>query len=241
MKNASDQVRVSGFFKLERDLVEIVCATSGEVLASPSYDSCTLLREVPVGADRTRIPDVVLIYFASCPDRVQIALTYYDATILMTLLQQPATAVELSRRFYIPIADAAAAIRRLISNGLVVRCDDDFFAVNPILWIDDLRIVAIEAKLSRWRDAVGQAEQYFQFADEAYIAVPKEISDKQRVRRACAAVGVGLISVDSGGIAVIFCARRPSPPTPERVRLVSNTIGVRQPLTSALKASRHAL
>jgi hypothetical protein len=112
---------VSTLFRLERDLVEVLCATSRDVLGSASYDSCRLLREVPVGADRTRIPDVVLIYFASCSDRVQVALTYYDATILMTLLEQPATAVDLCRRFYISIDEVGAAIRRLTSNGLVVR------------------------------------------------------------------------------------------------------------------------
>ena len=36
-------------------------------------------------------------------------------------------------------------------------------------------VVAVEAKLLRWRDALAQAISYLRFANESYVALPKAV------------------------------------------------------------------
>ena len=60
-------------------------------------------------------------------------------------------------------------------------------------------IVAIEAKLQRWRDALDQAIAYQQYADESYVLLPSEfanaaLSNLDKFRKS----GIGLLVFEKG-------------------------------------------
>jgi hypothetical protein len=74
-------------------------------------------------------------------------------------------------------------------------------------WERAKRVVAIEAKLLKWREALVQAIAYRQYADEAYVALPESHSQAaldglDRFRKA----GVGLLTVSEMGIRRRLCA-----------------------------------
>lgn len=63
-------------------------------------------------------------------------------------------------------------------------------------WAQRIRIVAIEAKLHDWKTAIRQAQRYLQYADEAFVALPRPMVQRLNgslgdFQKAC----VGLISV----------------------------------------------
>ena len=101
-------------------------------------------------------------------------------------------------------------------------------------------VVAVEAKLTRWKEAVAQARDYLRFANEAYIAMPASIIGRNtKALAACADAGVGVIAVDQVDARVVMRAAKSQPCSAEWVRILTHAVGLRQ-LTAASKASRHA-
>ncbi len=68
----------------------------------------------------------------------------------------------------------------------------DIVALQP----SDSRIIAVEAKVKNWGDAVRQAVPCLLFADEVYIALPQEFSHRVR-HDVIEQYGIGLIQVNS--------------------------------------------
>lgn len=58
-------------------------------------------------------------------------------------------------------------------------------------------VIAFEAKLTRWRDAVHQAYRSISFAHYSYVVLPKSVVDKAlRQRHEFERRGIGLCSID---------------------------------------------
>jgi hypothetical protein len=93
--------------------------------------------------------------------------------------------------------EEAGLIRR--SNGGKVELVHD--------WLSSVSVVAIEAKLAAWRDAVRQAQEYLRYADEAYVALPRTTVSKWAIDVFTTA-GVGLLRVGAGEVETIVRARR---------------------------------
>lgn len=71
---------------------------------------------------------------------------------------------------------------RMVSYGLLEREPDDSVRLLTMLPKPTNRIVAIEVKQTKWREALLQARRYTFFADQSYVAVWTEIT--ARVDRA---------------------------------------------------------
>ena len=85
---------------------------------------------------------------------------------------------------------------RLVKTGLLRRGRGGAVQVG-VTWGRSFQIIAIEAKLTRWREALSQAVEYRQYADRAYVALPEAaIPHAKRHRAEFEAVGVGLLSVN---------------------------------------------
>lgn len=59
--------------------------------------------------------------------------------------------------------------------------------------------LAIEAKVSKWRDALQQAVRNRLFTHRSYVALPKPLAERVATEEAFGRYGVGLISVTSSG------------------------------------------
>lgn len=232
-------VNASSAFRLEKDLVAVLLESTSVVLDGASRLH-RMLTETQVGP---RIPDLLLIYSESDRQRMPLRLTYFDCTILSAILDgQPIDAAALAERTYASVTDIDQRAVRLARLGLVTVRPDGAYALRRGVIPDDVRIVAVEAKLHRWREALSQAQAYLSFANEAYIAMPS-----QQIRRnvdaldACATAGVGVIAVDETGASLVLDSEKHDPSGAEWVRLVSNAVGLNQTAATArANASRQA-
>lgn len=234
-----DPVNESSAFRLEKDLVAVLReSTPGVLKNAPRL--CRMLTETQVGP---RIPDLLLFYSKPDRQRSAVQLTYFDCAILAAILDgQPIDVVKLAERTYASIGDIERRVVRLVRLGFVTARPDGTFALRRGVIPTDVRVVAVEAKLYRWREALSQAEAYFSFANESYIAMPSHAVRRNiNALDACAVAGVGIIAVDDSGASLLLNGERREPCSAEWVRLVSNAVGINQ--TAAVtraNASRQA-
>lgn len=74
-------------------------------------------------------------------------------------------------------------------------------------YIQVTKIVAIEAKLTKWRDALDQAAVYRRYADEAFVLLPAQCAEPaMKARRDFEKAGVGLLVARDTQIVTIFDA-----------------------------------
>lgn len=63
-------------------------------------------------------------------------------------------------------------LKSLITKGYVGKCDSEYTVVRAVFSFLDL-VVSIGAKLSKWRDALGQAKRYQHFSNIVFVALPE--------------------------------------------------------------------
>lgn len=86
---------------------------------------------------------------------------------------------------------------------------------DVILLTDDGRIVAFEAKLTRWREALHQAYRNRCFAHETYVVLPSEAAARAfRHREEFSRRRVGLCTLQDGKLVVLQLAEASSPIEP---------------------------
>ncbi len=215
---------MTGGFELEQALVETLHAHSAYAL-NLSDRWWQIHREVTV---RQRIADLILVHASSEPDSKPARVTYFEAAILSFLLDRGSTTVQvIADALYSNSPSIESRTARLARLGLVELSDDQVRATGRHL-PGDVRIVAIEAKLTRWREAIDQASSNRVFANQSYIAMPRDIfARSERICAVCREAGVGALSVEAGGaMAVVTPAPQIAPHSPEWVRLLSSFVGV---------------
>lgn len=97
-------------------------------------------------------------------------------------------------------------------SGLVLR-DQRSWAVGAWGEARPARLVAVEAKLTDWREALAQAVDNRSRADLSYIALPEVDAGRRRaaIRRSAQQLGVGVIELQSQGEATIVVKAKRAP------------------------------
>jgi DNA-binding MarR family transcriptional regulator len=200
--------------------------------------SCDVLTEMQVGM---RIPDLLLVFRDPAELLAPVKLSYFECALLaFTLRTGTSTVTDLAAATYASREDVETRVGRLAHLGFLKRRGDEFTAAKRIG--RRVRIIAVEAKLTRWKEALVQAEECRRFANEAYIAMPQGIvRNNLAVVQACASSGVGIIAVDEHGPSVLLDAERSQPQSAEWIRVMSSAVGLPQmrPTTSS-NAARQA-
>ena len=84
--------------------------------------------------------------------------------------------------------------------------------VDIICLTDDRKLIAFEAKLTRWRTAVHQAYRNSSFAHYSYVIIPTEIvANAIKHRREFDRRGLGLCSISPDGISIEISAPQKNP------------------------------
>ena len=223
-------------FRLERDLVTTLRRRSAAVLESGSgRGTYRILSERQVGMC---IPDLLIV--RSKPDEVYtpLCLSYSDcALVAATLEAGKVTVAHLAASTYSLPEEVGRRVVRLVKLGLMSECNDRF-RVRVTALPTAAHVTAVEVKLSRWRTALRQARGYLRFSNEAYVALPASvIARSSSALTACADSGVGAIAVDERDARVVLRAKRHNPRSAEWVRIVSDSVGLRQ--TSAASSASH--
>lgn len=187
-------------FRFEFEMVEPLVAHLPSVFHLCPGQRARLLREQPIGPV---IPDLLFgIWWGELP-RFS-GLNAVSRHILVWLSTQKVASSEeqlredllLSRR----AADSAFSTLERVGalskreSGEVELCAgfDVFGAV---------RLIAIEMKLKKWREALAQAIEYQNFANEAYVVLDgNQVQVEPEVKNAFASNGIGLFLQRSGAL-----------------------------------------
>lgn len=177
------------------------------------------------------IPDVLIIGArgkrqAKC---TRAPLTMFDCAVIAELLKSgPSNRELLAESIYSRLSRIDVSLWKLLRTGLAVEEPDGAIRAKPETFFMETEIVAIEAKLTRWREALSQAKNYLLFANSAYVALPADVILRNcKIAEGCAGEGIGLISVAQGDTRVLLESQRYSPVSAERLWLLNKTAGVR--------------
>jgi DNA-binding MarR family transcriptional regulator len=165
-------------FRLERDMLPHLSAALPTLLGASLSTTVRVLREPTMGLI---IPDLL----AGVWTRGTMLASYSDVSRIeahiWALLERAGSlhAKEVAGRLHLSTHRAAGALDTLVRRRIVQRSADtpDLLVLRPEARTNQLEIVALEAKLSRWRDAISQAKAYYAFADRSYVVL-----DGNRVR-----------------------------------------------------------
>lgn len=134
-------------------------------------------------------------------------LTAHESAILSGLRRSGSTRIDLlERRAGLPHKSLRETADRF-SDWKLVRRERGGLIVPNTSWVTRPRLIAIEAKLRRWRDALSQAIEYTRFANKAYVLLPEASAEPAiRKRAQFEKPGIGLLVYGESGLRVIFPA-----------------------------------
>lgn len=187
-------------FRLESDLVHELDnqIRAGEAVRNGMVDG--IARECSAGRV---IPDLIAWWSSGCAnERPQESLTTAECVLLSYLRRNGPSRID--------ILEARCGLSRgLLRNGALDRLEMwGLLARGPggqvrltERWPPAIEIVAFEAKLTRWKEAVEQARAYRSFADRVYVVVPDALLITVREQLdSFASAGVGLLAVGVGSL-----------------------------------------
>jgi len=181
------------------------------------------------------IPDVIAIGTRGRPHLEWTQrLSYTQASILDYLEQapQPMRAEELAEQLFIRPHVLSGALSTLSKWKLVRRSSTGELRVSKLTGSNTTEIVAIEAKLARWRDALRQAVEYLAFANRAYVVLDDLTArDKPAAFSEFREWGVGLILRDEATFSRALPARLHTPRSALRILAIARTLsrGIAEP------------
>lgn len=207
-------------FRLEADLCAVLASGA---LAALGAAAATMLGEIQVGLV---IPDLVFVSGAIAPTW-DLELSGFESWIVADLLRARARRPEtLAARLFSRPERTTLALKTLERKGLVSRTGATV-ALRYESFPRASEVVAVEAKLTRWREAVDQATVYRRFANRSYVALPWEtIRAAKGLRSACRGRGLGLVAVSPDRVDVVRTAPVHHPRTPEWVWLVGRALAL---------------
>jgi hypothetical protein len=183
----------SEFHSNETDLVTDLIGNLPAYLQRAST-TCSIHREVGVGRS---IADVVAALMPEKAVRVPPPLSVQESVLISALRSNGPTRIDVLEQLcgMTPKSLRGGALNRLETAGVVARGDGGRISLGR--WCRSGSLIAIEAKLTRWLDALEQASVYRQFADRVYVALPADcVQPAMRARAMFERAGVGLLSVN---------------------------------------------
>jgi hypothetical protein len=183
-------------------------------------------REMPVGGC---IPDILLVSFSSPPptELWPSGFTYRHACVLAELRRSRALRRStLATRLYETEERIAPLVNDLVGSRAIEERPTGALQLSAELRRLKSEVIAIEAKLSRWSEALDQAASYRAFADRVIVAMDAglfDASDSEAVasfRRA----GIGLCVVDRDGPRGIHSGRRSEQGSAKREYVCSSVL-----------------
>src|SRR5688500_7374177 len=118
-----------------------------------------ILREVRVG---TLIPDLVAFHsWAPAKPQVQLpVLTLFESTVVSALVRRPRRISGIASQLFTRADRVQAVLDRLVRRGLAKTCARGIYSLARGSIPARTEVIAVEAKLTRWREAVAQARRY---------------------------------------------------------------------------------
>ena len=213
-------------FPLEAHLMDILEASTADVLRSCVNCEMLVFSQVTVGAT---IPDLVIVRQPQEPTiEKRVRLSDFEAWVVAELwgrgaLREPT----LTRRLYTRSQRTQVALQKLERLGIVRRTPAGGYVLTDVMK-RNVEVLAVEAKLTRWREAIEQARDYLRFSMASYVALPESVvRSNSDIVEACKEAQVGLLAVSTDGVRVVWRPRRRNAPVKrDFVRVLSRTVGI---------------
>lgn len=186
-------------FRTESDLVEHSLPLIPQCFQSHNRGS-RLAREVGVGRN---IADMVLLLQSNRSTAPTLGtFTTTESVVLASLRRKGATRIDLleARCGLERNQLRVGALDRLLEWGLLQRQRGGRISLHST-HASDVRIVAIEAKLTRWSQALKQAVQYGRYADHSYVLLPASCAGPALAQaHFFESSGIGLLVADANAV-----------------------------------------
>ena len=137
----------------------------------PEYPISFARREVRVGGC---IPDLVSIHFDKDPNihPWPSRWSYRHSFTVWLLRYRPLSVDEIASAFFEPANKVKPIVDHLISNQIAFMNKSNKISLNQHIQRDfQANVVAVEAKLKDWRQALNQAIRYKDFANTVFVAM----------------------------------------------------------------------
>ncbi|HEY8470813.1 MAG TPA: hypothetical protein VIL18_14270 [Longimicrobiales bacterium] len=190
----------------------------GELATRARGGGVTTLEEQAIGR---LIPDLLVGIWRRDPrELIRRKFTVIETHILAHLERCGPTSPErVAEQLLIAHTDVARTLQRLTRLRVIRHRRNGTIELTGPARTAGLEIVAIEAKIRRWKRALAQAQSYQRFADESYVLVDgAQVRLTSAMEQAFRAAGVGLLLLSAGEVILGVPAARRRAYTPERVR-----------------------
>ena len=186
-------------------------------------------REMPMGSV---IPDLVLVSFDRVPAQsiLRVRWSYPHAYVVAELRRVAHLRREtLVQRMFERRERVDRLLDELIRAGALEETANGSVRLSTELRSLRTQIVAVEAKLSRWNEALRQAVSYGAFADRSFVAMDAGRIDggRDEVTDAFRRAGIGLVLVDGNGARRIHGGRKNMRVTPGKDYLRFSSMSAR--------------
>ena len=179
-------------FRFECDMLNPLIESLSAVFRLHSGQRLRILREPAIGSV---VPDVLVgIWSGELPRWGN--LNSVSRHVLAWLSAQKVASGEQQLREELLISDhaAIAAMSTLKRVGAIAKRESGEIELRPEFDVSHaVKLIAIEVKLRRWREALEQAIAYREFADEAYVVLDgNQVRLDANIRAAFVSNGIGL-------------------------------------------------
>lgn len=143
-----------------------------------SFPTTLLRREVPVG---NCIPDIIIVRTETNETRGFWPKRWtHKHTHLVWLLRNHSqlSIDQIANLCYEPVSRISGAMHDMVRSGAMVEVYSDTFRLSDTFRKLTFEIIAIEAKLRNWREALTQARNYQRFANRTIVAMDFEFAPR---------------------------------------------------------------
>lgn len=165
----------------------------------------------------TGYPDIVIAEYSSFPSLMwtdeRNSLGVQDIKLLYYIQTNGKNSVEnISNILGFELSEIKKSIIKLNRLGLIQLSKNHKYVRNVRLssYCRINKIVAIEAKMDKWKEAIRQASNNIWFANESYVLMNKDRCSKQIIQL-CQSKGVGIILINGKVMTKLKCPKRNFP------------------------------
>lgn len=166
-----------------------------------------IVHELPIGHS---IADVVILRSRDDLVRPVAPLTVAESVVLAALRQLRSARPEtIGRHTFMSAEEVLGVLRGRLSRWRLFKSRDRGVVEARASWVETAEIIAVEAKLTRWREALVQAASYRKYANRSFVMLPEKHAEVATQHAGLfRAAGVGLLSYSSRGVACKIAGRQ---------------------------------
>lgn len=211
-------------FRLEKHLRDTLCKN----WINRFDDNCSSVYRVEVPVGRL-VPDVVIVKTNTKPrhDLWPKGFSYQHSVIVWLLRSFRKLRLKtIADKVYDNPDRTERLISPLLKSGALDKNGNGAYFLSEELLNLDAKVISVEVKLKRWRDALKQAKEYKEFSDMSIVAMDASIATGNTpIRNHFISEGIGLYAVSRESASAVIAERSKEVSHPYHDYLVASAFG----------------